>query len=189
MNFDFLEISHLKMPKISKNSICRAEQMVKMAVFEASKWPELVSRKIHVSKKVWSFHTVCTMMKIFLYLEHSTNKINSFLFQSLVFRQWNTFWNHHLKIVQKIGKSVWNWKANENSQRSSNRAYQANTIINQVFFMNGCHFRSWIRVPECYRIRLFLVGNSSWILRDSTIGFATIPFSWSDIIQQVKEGM
>ena len=54
----FGKISHLKMSKVPRNSKLRVAQMVKMAVFGASKWPKLVSRKIWVAELSWNFHIV-----------------------------------------------------------------------------------------------------------------------------------
>ena len=46
----FGKISHLEMSKIPKNSKFKIAQMVKMAVFGASKWPKLISRKVWMAK-------------------------------------------------------------------------------------------------------------------------------------------
>ena len=56
LKFELLGISHLKMSKVSKNSKFRAAQMLKMAVFGASKWHKLISRKTWVAEKAWNFH-------------------------------------------------------------------------------------------------------------------------------------
>ena len=46
------------MSKNPKKSNFRAPQTVEMAVFEASKWPKLISCKIFVAQKSWHFHIV-----------------------------------------------------------------------------------------------------------------------------------
>ena len=51
----FGKMSHLKMLKFPKNSKFRATQMVKMAVFGATKWSDLISRKIWVAAKSINF--------------------------------------------------------------------------------------------------------------------------------------
>ena len=52
MNIDFWKNSTLKNVKVPKNLKSRATQMVKMAVFGASRWPKLISRKIWVAEKL-----------------------------------------------------------------------------------------------------------------------------------------
>ena len=60
----FLDIFHTqkcqKIPKIPKIPI--SAQMVQMAVFRASKWPKLISRKIWVAEKSWNFHIVYSQL-------------------------------------------------------------------------------------------------------------------------------
>ena len=53
--FVFWFLKNLKMSKVPKNSKFWAAQMVIKAVFGASKWPKLISRKTWVSDKSWNF--------------------------------------------------------------------------------------------------------------------------------------
>ena len=50
------KMSCLKMSKSSQKLIFRSAQMVKMAVFWASKWPRLISCKIWSTEKSCNFH-------------------------------------------------------------------------------------------------------------------------------------
>ena len=51
----FGKIPHFRMSKVPKNFKFRADQMVKMAVFGASKFPKLISRKNVSGLKILNF--------------------------------------------------------------------------------------------------------------------------------------
>ena len=55
LNFDFWKISHFAMSLVPKNLIFRPPQMVKIAVFGASKLPKLISHKNVSGRKILNF--------------------------------------------------------------------------------------------------------------------------------------
>ena len=54
----FFGISRFKMSNISKSAKLRPVHMVKMSVFWAYKWPNLIWRKISEAEKSWNFQIV-----------------------------------------------------------------------------------------------------------------------------------